>query len=108
VNKTQWKGSGKSDPKLTYDGAFFLQNQHYKGFYKINQLESSRWVTKGANQVNLLIPNHANPATSVMIISPSVKYQENKTSHQAKFKMIISGNGIFPNGLKTIRVILEK
>lgn len=89
VNEQQWKKNQKSEPKLAYEGAFFMQNQHYKGFYMLNELEGLRWVIKGTKRVNIFISNKGNPAMSV-IIYPKVKYKDNGTS----LSIIIRGKGI--------------
>jgi len=88
VIEQQWKKNQKNEPKLAYEGAFFMQNQHYKGFYMLNELKGLRWVKKGTKRVNIIISNKGKPAISV-IMYPKVKYKDNRAS----LSIIIRGNG---------------
>lgn len=79
INKTQWETQKKKEPKLAYDGVFFIQNEHYKGFFTTEDIKGHRWITPQARQIPILVPSEKEPQFLIMAEDPSVKITPNKS-----------------------------
>ncbi|WP_010098072.1 Ger(x)C family spore germination protein [Ornithinibacillus scapharcae] len=55
VNEEQWVKNEENDPKLMYDGAFFMEGEAYKGFFPLEELKGAQWITADTERTSLTI-----------------------------------------------------
>ncbi|KON87837.1 hypothetical protein AF332_14050 [Sporosarcina globispora] len=77
INDTQWEEGKKPEPKLTINGAFFVHNQHFKGFYPEGDLKGLRWLLPKMERIEMLIPNEAGREFLAVLANPKVTYKVN-------------------------------
>lgn len=73
INDTQWEQNKKDEPKLEYDGAFFMENDEYKGFYGLNEIKGFRWAIPDMERLSMLVPNFQNPDFLAVFEAPKTK-----------------------------------
>ncbi|MGD6903334.1 Ger(x)C family spore germination protein [Bacillus infantis] len=106
INQTQWKKNKKSEPKLAFNGAFFLAGQKYKGYFSYDQLKGIRWLTPETVRAPLLLPNEKRPEFLAVLDRQSVKIHPEKQGESFRFKILYLANGIVSNRIRnnTIKV----
>lgn len=77
INKSQWKVGKKQEPKLYLNGAYFIKNDQYKGFFSIKELKGMRWTTTEMERIQVLIPNEEGPSFLTVFEDPKVKFLSN-------------------------------
>lgn len=55
INKKDWVNNMKADAKLEIDGAFFMKNKEYKGYYSLTELKGLRWVSPETERAGVQI-----------------------------------------------------
>nr|WP_180272860.1 Ger(x)C family spore germination protein [Bacillus pumilus] len=85
VDDEQWKEKDKKEAKIVYDGAFFVQNRSYKGFFPMEDLEGLRWVTPESKRLKLTIGENQKHYDFVLVLAESRvnKKMTNKNGIQA-------------------------
>jgi spore germination protein KC len=78
INETQWKKNNKKEGKLAIEGAFFLSNQKYKGYFPYDQIKGMRWITPETVRASILLPNEKNPEFIAVLEDQMVKLQPEK------------------------------
>ncbi|WP_404328487.1 Ger(x)C family spore germination protein [Mesobacillus maritimus] len=106
INDTQWKTNKKSEPKLALNGAFFLKNRTYKGYFPYEKLKGLRWLTPETVRASLLSPNEKDPEFLTVLEDQMVKINPEKRDGQFRFTILYFANGIVSNRMKnnTIQV----
>lgn len=66
INKKQWTKNQKDDNKLALDGAFFVQNHQYKGYFTLDELKGLRWISPKSERVALKVPENKSENTIVV------------------------------------------
>jgi spore germination protein KC len=107
VNDTQWKSNKKKEPKLAIDGAFFLHNNKYKGYFKYEKLKGMRWLTPETVRASLLLPNKNNPEFITVLEDQMVKIQPVKQHGNIRFTILYLANGIVSNRMRNNTINVE-
>ncbi|MEH7178092.1 Ger(x)C family spore germination protein [Neobacillus vireti] len=100
INDTQWKNNKKNEAKLAIDGAFFLSNQKYKGYFPYKNLKGMRWLTPKTKRASILLPNKNNPAFLTVLEDQLVKIYPEKLDENFRFTILYIANGIVSNRMK--------
>jgi spore germination protein KC len=88
IAPNQWKKNQKKEPKLAYDGAFFIKNQYYKGYYPLNELKGLKWALKDTVRI------HVTTGSFTVNVQPSVNIKETKTDPHPALMISVKGKGI--------------
>ncbi|MEK3853930.1 Ger(x)C family spore germination protein [Cytobacillus sp. FSL H8-0458] len=75
VNDSQWEENQIKEPKLSVNGAFFIKNKSYKGFYSRKVLEGIRWVIPKMARIQVLIPSEEEPQFLPVFEDPKANYK---------------------------------
>ncbi|MBY0095727.1 Ger(x)C family spore germination protein [Mesobacillus maritimus] len=106
INDTQWKKNTKNEGTLTIDGAYFLANQKYKGYFPYDQLKGMRWITPETIRASILLPTEKDPEFITVLEDQIVKISPEKQNGNFRFNLLYLANGIVSNRMKnnTIQV----
>lgn len=98
INETQWKNNKKPEGKLEIDGAFFLDNQEYKGFFPFEKIKGIRWITPETQRTSIILPSEENPEFIAVLESQVVKIRpEKKQDGNFQFSILYLANGVVSN-----------
>ncbi|MGD6842489.1 Ger(x)C family spore germination protein [Bacillus infantis] len=100
IVQTQWKKNKKNEPKLAFNGAFFLADQKYKGYYSYDQIRGIRWLTPETLRAPLLLPNEKKPEFLAVLEDQSIKVQTEKQGESFRFTIFYYANGIISNRIR--------
>lgn len=100
INDKQWKKNKKSEGKLAINGAFFIDNQKYKGYFPYKKLKGLRWLTPETVRAALLLPNGKNPEFLAVLEDQMVSIHPVKQNGNFRFSIIYRANGIVSNRMK--------
>ncbi|SEN94114.1 germination protein, Ger(x)C family [Mesobacillus persicus] len=100
IDDTQWKKNKKSEAKLAIDGAFFLDNQKYKGYFPYEKLKGMRWLNPDTVRASLLLPNEKSPEFIAVLEDQMVKIQPEKQGGNFQFTIRYLANGVVSNRMK--------
>ncbi|MCM3575322.1 Ger(x)C family spore germination protein [Mesobacillus subterraneus] len=77
INKSQWMVGEKQEAKLYLNGAYFIKNDQYKGFFAVKEIKGLRWTTPEMERIQVMIPNEEGPSYLVVFEDPKVKFVSN-------------------------------
>lgn len=97
IDDKQWKKNKKNEAKLAIDGAFFLDNQKYKGHFPYEKLKGLRWLTPETTRASLLLPNDNDPEFLAVLEDQMVKVLLEKESGIFRFTILYLANGVVSN-----------
>ncbi|WP_066303746.1 Ger(x)C family spore germination protein [Bacillus sp. FJAT-29814] len=100
INDKQWKKNKKSEGKLAINGAFFIDNQKYKGYFPYKKLKGLRWLTPETVRASLLLPNGKNPEFLTVLEDQMVSIHPEKQNGNFRFTIVYRANGIVSNRMK--------
>jgi spore germination protein KC len=106
IDDTQWKKNTQNEAKLTIDGAYFLANQKYKGYFPYEKLKGIRWITPETIRASILLPSEKDPEFITVLEDQIVKITPEKQNGDFRFSLLYLANGIVSNRMKnnTIQV----
>lgn len=107
VDETQWKINKKTEPKLAIDGAFFLNNQKYKGYFPYDQLKGLRWLTPETKRASILLPNEKNPEFLTVLEDQMVKIHPEKHGESFRYTILYLANGVVSNRIKNTMINVD-
>ncbi|GAM14692.1 Ger(x)C family spore germination protein [Mesobacillus selenatarsenatis] len=107
IDDNQWKKNKKNEDKLAIDGAFFLDNQKYKGFFPFEEIKGIRWITPETVRASLLLPNDKNPEFLAVLEDQMVKVQPVKVDGNFGFTIHYLANGVVSNRMKNNTIEVE-
>lgn len=107
IDDNQWKKNKKDEDKLAIDGAFFLGNQKYKGFFPFEEIKGIRWITPETVRASLLLPNDKNPEFLAVLEDQMVKIQPVKLDGNFGFTIHYLANGVVSNRMKNNTIEVE-
>ncbi|MDE5415085.1 Ger(x)C family spore germination protein [Alkalihalobacterium chitinilyticum] len=107
INKDHWQKGQEDEPKLALNGAFFIQNLKYKGFFNLDQLKGLRWVAPETMRASLLVASKENAEFLVVMdhIDTEVILQEHQDTYQ--FQVVMKGEGSIGNELAGLTKLRE-
>jgi spore germination protein KC len=107
VNDTQWKKNNKKAGKLAIDGAFFLSDHKYKGYFPYDKLKGMRWITPETVRASILLPSERNPEFITVLEDQHVNIQPVKQNGNFRFTIQYFANGIISNRMKNNTLNVE-
>ena len=107
VDDTQWKINKKAEPKLAIDGAFFLNNQKYKGYFPYDQLKGLRWLTSETKRASILLPNEKNPEFLTVLEDQMVKIHPEKHGESFRYTILYLANGVVSNRIQNNMINMD-
>ncbi|MGO4889470.1 Ger(x)C family spore germination protein [Anaerobacillus sp. MEB173] len=107
INKSHWKKDDEVDAKLAPDGAFFIQNEHYKGFYTLDQLNGLRWTTPDTRRAAVKIPDGGIPEYFIVIDYPRAKIEVLPNESSPRFTIHLKLKGYLTNRNLNQTLILQ-
>ncbi|WP_019378924.1 Ger(x)C family spore germination protein [Virgibacillus halodenitrificans] len=87
VNKKQWEQNQEDDPKLSFDGAFFIGQQGVNKYYELDEIRSIRWATPDTKRTSVTIPYQD---SKLLVVIENVRI--NKQYHRKKGKPQVDYN----------------
>ncbi len=107
INKDHWQEGQKKEPKLALNGAYFIQNKNYKGFFNLDQIKGLRWVATETKRASLLVPSKEDAEFLVVLdhIDTNIILQEHHGTH--KFLVVMNGEGSIGNELAGLTNLRE-
>lgn len=112
VNTKQWKQNQKAEPKLGLDGAFFMQNDEYKGFYTLEELMGLPWIEPKTKQAAIFVPDEKNPEfLSVINVFKKQDISLTDLNDKVRFKVEIEAEGLVANktdGMDLLRKMQDR
>lgn len=100
IDDQQWKKNKKSEAKLAIDGAFFLHNHKYKGYFPYEKLKGMRWIAPETVRASLLLPNETRPEFIAVLEDQTVKIIPEKQDGNFRFTVLFLANAIVSNRIK--------
>ncbi len=100
VNNTQWKKDKKNEGKLAIDGAFFLHNQKYKGYFPYEKIKGMRWLNSKTERAAILLPNEQTPEFITVLEDQMIKVHPEKQNGNIRFTILYLANGVVSNRMK--------
>ncbi|MBU8918924.1 Ger(x)C family spore germination protein [Bacillus sp. FJAT-29953] len=100
INDKQWKKNKKNEAKLEIDGAFFLDNQKYKGHFPYEKLKGMRWLNPQTVRASILLPNGKSPEFLAVLEDQTVKIVPEKQNGHFRFTIRYLANGVVSNRMK--------
>ncbi|KOP82936.1 Ger(x)C family spore germination protein [Cytobacillus solani] len=100
INKKQWKKNKGVEPKLAINGAFFLNNKEYKGFFELNDIKGIRWIASESKRVPILVPSKEKPEFLAVFEEKYVKIIPINVNGKYKYDVVFFANGYISNRLK--------
>lgn len=97
IDTEQWKKSLTPEPKLKIDGAFFIQNSNFKGYFPYEQIKGIRWLTEDTERSFLLIPKDNDPQFLVAVSSPKPKIEVVSEKDPFQFNVSVRAEGVVSN-----------
>lgn len=98
VNESHWKVNMETDPKLSINGGFFIQNDTYKGFYTLDELKGLQWIAPETKRASILVPDEQNAGIIVVFEDLNVNIETNAhDQHTPKFRVHLKLKGFVSN-----------
>jgi Ger(x)C family germination protein len=100
INTEDWVHNLKKDPKLEIDGAFFIKNKNFKGFYTLEELNGLRWLTPETERAGVqILDKEGEPDFNIVFERNDIKIKPLKTKIQEKpkFDIRINLEGVISN-----------
>lgn len=98
INDNHWVQNLKPDPKLEIDGAFFVKNKEFKGFYTLEDLKGLRWLTKETERAGIQIRDkEGEPEFNIVFEKNKVDIEPIKGSGPPRFDVKVSLEGAISN-----------
>lgn len=109
VNEEQWVKNEKDDPKLMYDGAFYIKGEEYKGFFPLDELKGIQWITNDTERTSMTIQNEE-LGGQVFVIVDQLKSEMKAEINAGKptFKLNIKIKGYVSNQNEKVPLPSEK
>ncbi|OAT85411.1 hypothetical protein A6P54_19030 [Bacillus sp. MKU004] len=93
INRTQWEQNEEKEPKLFMNGAYFIKNDDYKGFYPLAELMGLRWLIPDMERVPLLIPIEKEATLLTVFTDPKATFKVTDST----IEVMIEAKGIVAN-----------
>ncbi|MED3553299.1 Ger(x)C family spore germination protein [Cytobacillus praedii] len=100
INRKQWKKNKEAESKLEINGAFFLKNKEYKGFFELNDIKGIRWIASETERASILVPSKENPEFLSVFEEQYVKIIPIKVNGRYKYDVVFFAKGYISNRLK--------
>lgn len=100
INDKQWKKNKQNEAKLEINGAFFLDNHKYKGYFPYEKLKGLRWLAPETVRASLLLPNKKDPEFIAVLEDQVVRITPEKRNGRFRFIITYFANGIVSNRMK--------
>jgi spore germination protein KC len=100
VNDTQWKKNNKDESKLAINGAFFLKDSKYKGYFPYEKLKGIRWITPETVRASILLPNEQNSEFLAVLENQKVKIEPEKQDGNYRFTILYLAEGNVSNRMR--------
>ncbi|WP_081457623.1 Ger(x)C family spore germination protein [Alkalihalophilus pseudofirmus] len=97
IDQTQWEKNNEDESKLEVNGAFFIQNDHFKGFFTTDQLEGLRWLIPDTQRASLVVPDEDNTEYVMVIKDPVPRTNSGIKEGKPSFDIVVSMRGYFTN-----------
>ncbi|NLP49520.1 Ger(x)C family spore germination protein [Bacillus sp. RO1] len=98
INENHWVHNMEPDPKLEIDGAFFLKNKEFKGFYTLEVLKGLRWVTPEMERAAIqVMDNRGEPDFNIVFEKNKVDIKPIEGVGSPRFDVQVSLEGIISN-----------
>ncbi|RFB18008.1 Ger(x)C family spore germination protein [Bacillus sp. HNG] len=97
IDDTQWKKNKKNEGKLAIDGAFFLGNQKYKGYFPYEKIKGIRWLTPETVRASILVPDETHPEFITVLDHEMVKVHPEKQDGRFRFTILFMADGQVSN-----------
>jgi Ger(x)C family germination protein len=108
IDQTQWKKNNEDESKLEVNGAFFIQNDHFKGFFTTDQLEGLRWLISDTQRASLVVPDENNTEYVLVIKDPVPRTTPGIKGGNPSFDIVVSMKGYFTNRNENHHLILPQ
>ena len=99
LNKKDWTNTGKKEPKLTLDGAFFLKKSTFQSYMSLKELEGLRWMQKGSVRVGVPVPKK-DPSLQIVFDKPKTKLNYVPAEKKPGYTVNIKAKGYIVNRSK--------
>ncbi|WP_026021702.1 Ger(x)C family spore germination protein [Bacillus timonensis] len=93
IDDNQWKKNKKNEAKLAIDGAFFLDNHQYKGYFPYENIKGLRWLTPETRRASLLLPSEEKPEFIAVLEDQMVKINPVKQGGNFHFTILYHAKG---------------
>lgn len=90
------------------DGAFFLGNKIYKGYFPYEKLKGIRWLTSETVRASLLLPSEKNPEFITVLEDQKVYIDPVEHNENFHFTIHYLANGIVSNRMKNNTINVEE
>ena len=99
LDSKNWSNKEKKEPKLTFDGAFFLKNTTFQNYMTLKDLEGLRWIQKGSIRIGVPVPRNE-PALQIVFEKPKTKLNYVPAEKKPSFTVNIKARGYIVNRSK--------
>ncbi|WP_404460252.1 Ger(x)C family spore germination protein [Sutcliffiella horikoshii] len=98
INESHWVHNMEPDPKLEIDGAFFLKNKEFKGFYTLEVLKGLRWLTKETERAGIqVMDDEGEPDFNIVFEKNEVDIKPVEGKGPLSFDVKVSLEGVIAN-----------
>ncbi|MFX3629005.1 MAG: Ger(x)C family spore germination protein [Ectobacillus sp.] len=97
INKHTWKKNKLNESKLAQNGAFFMKNERYRGFFSLRELNGLRWLTPETKRASVVVPEEKNPEYQIVFEFPKSEIKVLFREGRPKFNIHLRITGYFVN-----------
>ncbi|WP_404447084.1 Ger(x)C family spore germination protein [Sutcliffiella horikoshii] len=98
INEKHWFHNMKPDAKLEIDGAFFLKNKEFKGFYTLEVLKGLRWLSTETERAGIQVrDNEGEPDFNIVFEKNEVDIKPLEGMGPPRFDVKVSLEGVIAN-----------
>ncbi|WLR47296.1 Ger(x)C family spore germination protein [Halobacillus litoralis] len=109
IDDNEWMKNKQPEPKIAYDGGFFLEDTVYKGFFELDKLKGLRWITPNLKRTAVHI-EEKNKDTKMLVVIEDSKYKIKVNNSESKptFKIYLTLKGYVVNQNEQLTVGTEE
>ncbi|MFV8829290.1 Ger(x)C family spore germination protein [Alkalihalobacterium sp. APHAB7] len=98
IDNTTWEKDQVTDPKIALNGAFFIKNDEFKGFYETEKLNGLRWLTPETVRADVAVQgDNEDIEYHVVFEYPSANVDLVFIQNTPKFNIELDVTGYFVN-----------
>ncbi|OLS33806.1 hypothetical protein BTR22_19990 [Alkalihalophilus pseudofirmus] len=108
IDQSHWEKNNEDESKLKINGAFFIQNEHFKGFYTVDQLKGLRWITSDTQRASLVVPGGSDTEYVIILKDPVPRTSAHVKEDKPSFDIGVSMRGYFTNRNENNHLLLPQ
>jgi len=102
LSERNWSEDTKPMPMFIINGAYFLNNEGFRGWFSAQDLNGLRWVDKDTNTAPIVVPNHSDPIALINVLRPNYKIKAFEKNGELRFKIKVKAKARVINVMQDV------